>query len=83
MTQSKSSSTTSWRARAACGPETHHLFFQTATKAARNICEGCPVRKECLAYALDNDEKYGVWGGTTAYQRYKMKKEQENAARND
>lgn len=34
-------------------------------KKAREVCEHCPVVVDCLAYALDMDEKHGVWGGTT------------------
>lgn len=30
---------------------------------AKRICRTCPVRKECLAYALINQEPNGVWGG--------------------
>lgn len=30
---------------------------------AKEVCSHCPVRKECLAWALDNKEIWGVWGG--------------------
>lgn len=36
---------------------------------ARAICRGCPVRRECLAYALRSFQKEGVWGGTTPQER--------------
>lgn len=36
--------------------------------AARSVCIGCPVRRECLTHALEFDE-VGVWGGTTDLQR--------------
>lgn len=32
-------------------------------------CQLCPVRAECLSYALEANEQAGVWGGMTAYQR--------------
>jgi hypothetical protein len=37
----------------------------TATGApdAVEACNRCPVIAECLAYAISNDEKWGVWGG--------------------
>jgi hypothetical protein len=35
------------------------------------ICTACPVRVECLAYALEHD-MWGTWGGTTRQQREAM-----------
>jgi WhiB family redox-sensing transcriptional regulator len=37
--------------------------------AAKRVCAGCPVRAECLAYALAHDERHGIWGGTTPQER--------------
>ena len=37
--------------------------------AARAVCRQCPVAEECLAYALDEPELLGVWGGTTERER--------------
>lgn len=34
--------------------------------AALAICRRCPVQTECLDYAQGHDERYGIWGGTTA-----------------
>ena len=36
---------------------------------ARKICNGCPVKMECLADALDNRIEFGVWGGMTERER--------------
>lgn len=42
---------------------------------AKDFCNGtidgivCPLRQECLMFALSNPEKYGVWGGTDALTR--------------
>jgi WhiB family redox-sensing transcriptional regulator len=33
------------------------------------ICRRCPVRTQCLAYALDADEPSGIWGGLTTDER--------------
>lgn len=47
----------------------------------KTICETCPVKKECLDYALANRIKIGLWGGTSPkeresmYSRYKGEKE--------
>lgn len=39
---------------------------------AKAICAGCPVRKECLDYALENEMEYGIWGGTSPTERRRM-----------
>jgi WhiB family redox-sensing transcriptional regulator len=36
---------------------------------AKQVCQSCPVRTECLAEALDNQIEWGVWGGTTERER--------------
>ncbi len=33
------------------------------------VCARCPVRPQCLATATRDDERWGVWGGTTPSQR--------------
>ena len=37
--------------------------------SARRICNGCPVREECGAHAIEHDERWGMWGGLTPGQR--------------
>jgi WhiB family transcriptional regulator, redox-sensing transcriptional regulator len=44
-----------------------------AVQTARRLCVQCPTRGECLTYALANDMRYGVWGGTSGKQREKMR----------
>jgi WhiB family redox-sensing transcriptional regulator len=60
-----------WRHSARCrdeDPET--LFVQGAQQRdAREVCTACPVRTECLAHALDNRIRFGVWGGMTERER--------------
>lgn len=36
---------------------------------AKALCATCPVRRECLEYANDNDEREGIWGGMTTTER--------------
>ena len=54
----------SWEDAGACrGQFTGYWFDQYTVEFARSFCERCPVRRECLAAALDRRERYGVWGG--------------------
>lgn len=41
---------------------------------AKAVCGECPVRIDCLSWALDNDEEHGIWGGMTQYERRKFYK---------
>lgn len=49
----------------------HHDEQQRAIK----ICLRCPVREECLRYALEACEEFGVWGGYTATDRRRIRKQ--------
>ena len=40
-----------------------------STIEAKRTCRSCEVRDECLEYALDNDERFGVWGGLSERER--------------
>ena len=60
------------------------VFFSTDTRDrmyAKRVCEGCPVREACLRMALDAErgaglyERYGIFGGTTPVERFRMQKE--------
>ena len=37
--------------------------------AAKEVCNTCPVKQECLEYALEAREAYGIWGGLTELER--------------
>ena len=39
------------------------------TQDAKQVCRRCPVQLACLQYALDNDERFGVWGGFSERER--------------
>lgn len=46
-------------------PDRHHADYSIA----RKICGECPVKQECLAFAIYHREHYGMWGGLTPMQR--------------
>lgn len=62
-----------WRERAACRGMDPNLFFPdrgtTFRQVARETCEACPVRTECLDDAVGNTERLGLWGGASPKQR--------------
>jgi WhiB family redox-sensing transcriptional regulator len=72
-----------WRDRAACRGQDTDAFYreappdmpradQKAAKApALAFCSVCPVRPDCLEYALAKPEREGIWGGMTVSQRKK------------
>jgi hypothetical protein len=56
-----------WYHWALCAdPSTEFYSFpenKEEEKNAKSVCRACPVRLECLAYALCRDEDEGIWGG--------------------
>lgn len=67
-----------WVEQAACrrSHDPDYWFEYVADSAetvvALNTCHSCPVRRQCLSYAMDNLMELGVWGGTTWRQRIAM-----------
>jgi WhiB family redox-sensing transcriptional regulator len=77
-----------WRHQAACKDQDPEYWFPVdapgrtpAHRRAISICQSCPVQEECLTWALDNHEFYGIWGGTTARQRADMRRDRRAIAR--
>jgi WhiB family redox-sensing transcriptional regulator len=67
----------SWQADALCSQTDPEAFFPEkggSTRDAKRICSGCEVKAECLEYALENDERFGIWGGLSERERRKLKK---------
>ena len=50
--------------------------------AAIDVCRRCPVRAECLAYALDvcDQHDHGIWGGVSQRERKRMRKHPQRRA---
>lgn len=61
----KSLTPSDWAKDAACKETTVDFYSQSTAekKAAKAICEECPVKFACLQSALDNKERFGIWGG--------------------
>lgn len=63
---------TPWQDAAVCASVDPDLFFPEtggSTVTAKRLCRSCPVRAECLEYALANDERDGIWGGYSERER--------------
>lgn len=61
-----------WMDKARCAETDPEAFFPEkggSAQPAKAICAICEVRAECLDYALEHDERFGVWGGLCDYQR--------------
>jgi WhiB family transcriptional regulator, redox-sensing transcriptional regulator len=66
-----------WRQLAACRHSDPELFFPVSASGssldqvtqAKAICAGCPVRRQCLGFALDTRQDHGVWGGMSEQER--------------
>ncbi len=62
-----------WRKLAACQGTDVELFFPVGVtgqaidqiEAAKAVCHRCPVRAECLDFALVTNQECGVWGGAS------------------
>jgi WhiB family transcriptional regulator, redox-sensing transcriptional regulator len=71
------SADTKWMAKGLCADKPPALFFPSdgvGVELAKRICEECPVRSECLEFALENRIDHGVWGGTSERQRRRIVK---------
>lgn len=42
---------------------------ELSIKAAKAICKRCPIKTQCLTYALESGQRYGIWGGTEGHER--------------
>ena len=72
-----------WRARAACRALPSDLFFPAGeleeeaveqAEEAKAVCERCPVRTQCLEFAIASNQPYGIWGGANASERRSIRR---------
>jgi WhiB family redox-sensing transcriptional regulator len=66
-----------WQADSLCAQTDPEAFFPEkggSTRDAKKICSSCEVRSSCLEYALENDERFGIWGGLSERERRKLRK---------
>jgi WhiB family redox-sensing transcriptional regulator len=79
-----------WAERALCAQADPDAWFpdrghcDLATSAMR-ICAHCPVRTQCLDYALSGADTWGgiasgIWGGTTPKERDQLRRQRKAAA---
>ena len=73
---------TAWRTSAACRGCDVELFFPVGSTgpavdqiaAAKAVCGHCPVRADCLDFALVTNQESGVWGGATEEERRRLRR---------
>ena len=68
-----------WQVNAACrGTDTSNFYHPENERGpsrvkremrAKAVCAGCSVIENCLRWALDTREPYGVWGGLSPEDR--------------
>ncbi len=71
-----------WIERARCRDEDPDLFFPIGSTGpalsqlarAKAVCLGCPVRVECLEWALETGQDAGVWGGLSEDERRALRR---------
>jgi len=72
-----------WIEKAACQGKGSELFFSDSTfktinkrmiEQAKNVCRTCSVSADCLAYAINQNEKFGIWGGYSSKELSILKK---------
>jgi WhiB family transcriptional regulator, redox-sensing transcriptional regulator len=76
-----------WWSLAACQSADPDLFFpisgsgpaRVQVDRAKAVCAGCPVRGDCLQYALAAGPLQGVWGGLTEDERRLLRQREAKA----
>lgn len=53
-------------------PKVNGMYAERHVEQAKRICRRCPRLDECLTWALDTRQGWGIWGGTTPLERRKL-----------
>jgi WhiB family redox-sensing transcriptional regulator len=64
-----------WAVFAACKDGDPTVFFGATRddeRAAVAVCNTCTVRSDCLEFALETRERFGIWGGATERERKRL-----------
>jgi len=64
-----------WMRHAKCRGTDPSEYFPSdgvGVEQAQRICATCPVRVECLEYALEHRIEHGVWGGASERERRRI-----------
>ena len=73
-----------WVDDAACRGVDNDLFFsldEDDQRQALELCRDCPVQQECLRYAIEEREVYGIWGGMREADRRSLIRDHRRAQR--
>ena len=72
-----------WRSDAACADSFSPDFWadietqvgarRRMRETAKLVCSVCKVQPECLTYALETEQPFGVWGGLLPEERRKLR----------
>jgi WhiB family redox-sensing transcriptional regulator len=71
-----------WATQGMCRHSDPELFFPVSRAGpgasqvarAKAVCLSCPVRTECLNFALESGQDSGVWGGTSEDERRTLRR---------
>lgn len=61
-----------WTDQALCaqvGGDAWYPEHDSSPDASKRVCQRCPVKVECLEWAIATGEEHGVWGGLTPQER--------------
>lgn len=66
-----------WHSSAACKGMDPDVFYPSRgsdVRPAKAVCSSCSVREECLEFALDEADKFGIWGGMSERERRRLRR---------